>query len=74
MSKYLISFPSSSMVVAPEDFAAVGDAAREVVREAKAAGVYVFAGGIHDGVAPSGPRRRFDDRGDLAPRRWVLRA
>jgi hypothetical protein len=52
MSKYLISFPSSSMVVAPEDFAAVGDAAREVVREAKAAGVYVFAGGIHDGVAP----------------------
>ncbi len=47
MKKYLISFPASAMEVPAEDFAAVGEAARNVVREAKAAGVYVFAGGIN---------------------------
>lgn len=51
MTKYLISFPARAMVVPAEELAAVGEAAREVVREAKAAGVYVFAGGIN-GVAP----------------------
>lgn len=50
--KYLISFPASAMNVADEDMAAVGDAARAVIREAKAAGVYVFGGGINEGVAP----------------------
>jgi len=38
--------------VPAEDFAAVGDAAHEVMREAKAAGVYVFGGGINEDVAP----------------------
>lgn len=52
MTKYLISFPSSAMVVPEEDFQAVGDAARAVIAEAKAAGVYVFAGGINEQVAP----------------------
>lgn len=52
MTKYLISFPSAAMTVEPEDLPAVGDAARAVIAEAKAAGVYVFAGGIHEGVAP----------------------
>lgn len=52
MTKYLISFPASAMQVAAEDLAAVGEAAREVVREAKAAGVYVFGGGINAEVAP----------------------
>lgn len=52
MTKYLISFPSAAMQVSPEDLPAVGDAARAVIEEAKAAGVYVFAGGIHEGVAP----------------------
>lgn len=52
MTKFLISFPASAMDVADEDLATVGEAARAVVREAKAAGVYVFAGGINDGVAP----------------------
>lgn len=52
MKKYLISFPGSAMEVPAEDFAAVGEAARGVVREAKAAGVYVFAGGINAEVAP----------------------
>lgn len=52
MTNYLISFPGSAMEVPVEDFAAVGEAAREVVREAKAAGVYVFGGGINEDVAP----------------------
>ncbi|MEJ6022222.1 YciI family protein [Ramlibacter sp. PS4R-6] len=52
MTKYLISFPAPAMNVPPEDFAAVGEAARAVVLEAKAAGVYVFGGGINDGAAP----------------------
>ncbi|WER49635.1 YciI family protein [Cupriavidus sp. WKF15] len=52
MTKYLISFPGRAMKVLAEDFAPVGEAAREVVREAKAAGVYVFGGGINEDVAP----------------------
>lgn len=53
MTKYLISFPARAMNVAPEDWAAVGEAARQVIRDAKAAGVYVFAGGINERVAPA---------------------
>ena len=52
MTKYLISFPGPAMEVAPEDFSAVGDAAHAVIRDAKAAGVYVFGGGIDEAVAP----------------------
>ncbi|GJG97569.1 YciI family protein [Cupriavidus pauculus] len=52
MTKYLISFPASAMKVPAEELAAVGEAAREVIREAKAAGVYVFGGGINGDVAP----------------------
>ncbi|MHA7680346.1 YciI family protein [Cupriavidus sp. PET2-C1] len=52
MTKYLISFPGRAMAVPDEDLAAVGEAAREVIREAKAAGVYVFGGGINEDVAP----------------------
>lgn len=52
MAKYLISFPSAAMVVAPEELSAVGENARAVIVAAKAAGVYVFAGGIDEGVAP----------------------
>jgi hypothetical protein len=52
MTKYLISFPASAMLVAAEDMAAVGEASRAVIREAKAAGVYVFAGGLNAEVAP----------------------
>lgn len=50
--KYLISFPGPAMNVAEADMAAVGEAARAVIRQAKAAGVYVFGGGINEGVAP----------------------
>lgn len=52
MTKYLVSFPASAMSVAEEELAAVGEAARAVVREAKSAGVYVFGGGINAEVAP----------------------
>jgi hypothetical protein len=52
MTNYLISFPAGAMQVPAEDVAAVGAAAHEVIREAKAAGVYVFGGGINDDVAP----------------------
>ena len=34
------------------EMAAVGEAAHAVIREAKAAGVYVFGGGINEDVAP----------------------
>ena len=52
MAKYLISFLASAMMVPAEDMAAVGEAARAVIREAKAAGAYVFGGGINAEVAP----------------------
>ena len=52
MTKYLISFPGRAMVVPAGDLAEVGEAAHEVMREAKAAGVYVFGGGINGDVAP----------------------
>ena len=52
MAKYLISFPSAAMIVPAEELEAVGQAARAVIEESKAAGVYVFAGGIDEAVAP----------------------
>jgi len=52
MAKYLISFPGSAMDVPAEEMAAVSEAARAVIREAKVAGVYVFGGGINADVAP----------------------
>jgi hypothetical protein len=52
MAKYLISFPASAMIVADEDMPAVSEASHAVIREAKAAGVYVFGGGINADVAP----------------------
>ena len=52
MTKYLISFPASAMNAPSEDMAAVGEAARSVIREAKCAGVYVFGGGIDSGIVP----------------------
>ncbi len=52
MTKYLISFPASALDVPADELAAVGEAARNVIREAKDVGVYVFAGGINEGVKP----------------------
>jgi hypothetical protein len=52
MTKYLISFPSKAMVVTDEEFPIVVAESHAVIEEAKAAGVYVFGGGIAEEVAP----------------------
>src|ERR687896_604742 len=65
MPRYLISFDDGSMDHIPEaDLPAVREAAHAVVREAKAAGVLVFGGGVQrqqssivstDGTITGGP-------------------
>ncbi|WP_070157833.1 YciI family protein [Sphingobium phenoxybenzoativorans] len=52
MTKYLISFPSEAMVLTDEEFPIVVAESHAVIEEAKAAGVYVFGGGINEEVAP----------------------
>ena len=47
MLRYLISFDDGSMDHIPEaDLPGVGEAAHAVVRDAKAAGVWIFGGGV----------------------------
>lgn len=65
MPRYLISFDDGSMDHIPEeDWPAVRDASHAVVREAKAAGVWIFGGGVQrqqstivaiDGTSAVGP-------------------
>ncbi len=65
MARYLISFDDGWMTFPEEDLPAVAEAAHAVVREAKAAGVWVFGGGLHhyetvslvgtDGTVTDGP-------------------
>ena len=65
MPRYLISFDDGSMDHIPEEeLPSVGQAAHEVSREAKAAGVWIFGGGVHrqqpaivavDGTIQAGP-------------------
>ncbi len=50
MAKYLITFPAAAMAVPPDEMADVGRTSRAVIAEAKAAGVYVFAGGLDASV------------------------
>ena len=52
MTKYLISFPSEAMDITDEELPAVSAAAHAVIEDAKAAGVYVFGGGIEESVDP----------------------
>jgi hypothetical protein len=52
MTKYLISFPSGAMVLTEEQFPVVFAESHAVIEEAKAAGVYVFGGGIDEDVDP----------------------
>jgi len=52
MTKYLISFPSEAMVLTAEELPIVAADAHAVIEEAKAAGVYVFGGGIEEQVEP----------------------
>lgn len=47
MARYLISFDDGSMDHIPEaELPAVDEAAHNVIREAKAAGVWIFGGGV----------------------------
>ncbi len=64
MKRFLISFDDGSMDHIQDDLAAVGEAARAVVREAKEAGVWVFGAGLDrqqarivatDGTVSDGP-------------------
>ncbi|MFF2276264.1 YciI family protein [Agromyces sp. NPDC058126] len=53
MTKYLISFPSAAMQhLTADELQAADHDSREVVRAAKAAGVWVFGGGVDEGIAP----------------------
>jgi hypothetical protein len=52
MTKYLISFPSEAMMLTDAELHAASIDSRAVIEEAKAAGVYVFAGGIAEQVRP----------------------
>lgn len=52
MTKYLVSFPTGAMDVPADELPAVSDASHAVVEEAKAAGVWVFGGGIAGSVPP----------------------
>lgn len=52
MTKYLVSFPGPAMNIPEGDFAKVSEESHAVIREAKAAGVYIFGGGINEQVAP----------------------
>ena len=65
MPRYLISFDDGSMNHIPdEDWTVVGEDSHAVVREAKAAGVWIFGGGVvrqqaalvaTDGTVSDGP-------------------
>jgi len=52
MAKYLISFPSKAIQIADDEWEACSRDSQSVIAEAKAAGVYVFAGGINEAVPP----------------------
>jgi hypothetical protein len=65
MTRYLISFDDGAMTFPEEDLPEVAKAAHAVVDEAKAAGVWVFGGGLYshekvsvvatDGTVVDGP-------------------
>ena len=72
MPRYLISFDDGSMDHIPEqDWPAVGESAHAVVREAKAAGVWIFGGGLQRrtgmGDKVPGPPRTGHHARDDAP-------
>lgn len=63
MPRYFISFDEGAMAHIPDaDWSAVAEAAHAVVRDAKAAGVWIFGGGIERQqatlVSPDGTIRR----------------
>lgn len=52
MAKYLISFPAEAMKLSEAELKMASVESHAVVAEAKAAGVWVFGGGIDENVAP----------------------
>lgn len=52
MDHYLISFPSAWMQLTDEEFPEVVRTSHEAIEEAKAAGAYVFGGGIDESIEP----------------------
>jgi hypothetical protein len=69
MPRYIISFNDGDMQVADDEWQQVADDSHEVVREAKAAGVWIFGGGFHtyepvvvseDGTVTPGPITKSD--------------
>jgi hypothetical protein len=69
MPRYIISFNEGDMQVADDEWQQVADDSHEVVREAKAAGVWIFGGGFHayepvvvseEGSITSGPITKSD--------------
>lgn len=59
MAKYLVSFPAAAMILPDGDWDEVVRESHAVIEAAKAAGVYVFGGGIDAGV----PVMRVDAHG-----------
>jgi hypothetical protein len=64
MQRFLISFDEGTMIIPEGELPEVGEAAHRVVREAKAAGVWIFGGGLlgqrasivaTDGTVSDGP-------------------
>ena len=69
MSRFIVSFNDGDMKVADDEWQQVADESHEVVREAKAAGVWIFGGGFHtyepvvvteDGAVTKGPITKSD--------------
>lgn len=52
MTKYVISFPSGVMEVPDGEWDQVVEDSHAVIRDIKAAGAYVFGGGIDEDVEP----------------------
>ena len=64
MMRFLISFDDGTMIIPEEELPAVSEASRRVVSEAKAAGAWIFGGGLlsqrasvvaTDGTVADGP-------------------
>jgi hypothetical protein len=69
MPRFIISFNDGDMQVADDEWQQVADDSHAVVREAKAAGVWIFGGGFHsyepvtvdeNGTVTAGPITKSD--------------